>query len=691
MVFGWLKLSPACAQAGELQESSALAPKQSFVNTQAYLLLLTIMCIGGIAAAMMPETLLQQPVLTVDTVVYRPHVSGEQIQEPSPPRETLGGTYLVLVHNRSDQTLHFSRLVVDDEDADQLVEQGVLHWWDIVPAELPPNGVAGLTINGTRRLIEGDRICRAWLHTQEGHALRIVLRPIVQALRVTYAYVDGATGAVFIQNRDPNMVFRLYNVLLGSERGSVQYLQRTVGPGEIAMAKVILENPLPTGTVVPIRVIATDRLGKRVSTGGLIRVTPMHFPIGTWDDAIWKDAEYRAQMLKRGFDTAVFDAGGDDTASEEEKQAFEQICPQTGLKALAYVGFDQPKEGFLKRNRDNPHILAYMLQDEPDWRPEPRVPMYALQKIRIWRQHAVPQPIYINLARSRRFGEFAPLADIPSYDAYRVGAPMPDESPHPWGNRLELAGEYTSDLRANSLPRPIWVWAQGINTWDERVWVEGELGRAVPTPEEARVQLWFQISRGAKGVMWFRTLPVEEVRKYYMELAQKVAPSLEPAKVEELVEQIVQQFRETLEEMTRLNRVIQSIRPFLLRSDVGYKGYARTATEPDKIDVMSLVGERVALVFVTNFAYDMHPKGYRFHEQRNVTVVARLPNRLKAIDVFAVTPEGIKPVTWHLEKGHVRLTWRTLEEQVALVVVSPDGQARQQIVQAFRQTPFSPE
>ncbi|MGQ9540300.1 MAG: hypothetical protein ACUVTY_04310 [Armatimonadota bacterium] len=650
-----------------------------------------ILCIGSIATAMMPETPPLQPVLTVDTVVYRPHVSSEQILEPSPSRETLGGTYLVLVHNRSDQTLHFSRLVVNDEDADQLVQQDVLHWWDIVPAELPPNGVAGLTINGTHRLIEGDKTCRAWLHTQEGHALRIVLRPLVQSLRITYVYFDGVTCGVFIQNRDQNTAYRLVNVLLGSERGSVQYLQRTVGPGEIAMAKVILENPLPTGTVVPIRVIATDRLGKRVSTGGLIRVTPMHFPIGTWDDAIWKDAEYRAQMLKRGFDTAVFGAGGEDTASEEEKQAFEQICPQTGLKALAYVGFDQPQEGFLKRNRDNSHILAYMLQDEPDWHPEPRGPMYALQKIRIWRQHAVPQPIYINLARSRRFGEFAPLADIPSYDAYRVGAPMPDESPHPWGNRLELAGEYTSDLRANSLPRPIWVWAQGVHTWDERVWVDGELGRAVPSPEEARVQLWFQLSRGAKGIMWFRTLPEEQMRQYYTELAQKAMPSLQQAKVQELVEQVVRQFRETLEEMTRLNRVLRSVRPFLLRSDVGYIGYVRTATEPDKIDVRSLVGERVALVFVTNFAYDMHPKGYRFHEQRNVTVVARLPNWLKAIDVFAVTPEGVKPVTWHLEKGHVRLTWRMLEEQVALVVVSPDGQARQQIVQAFRQTPSSPE
>ncbi|MEJ5250830.1 MAG: hypothetical protein HPY54_00700 [Chthonomonadetes bacterium] len=640
---------------------------------------------------MMPETPPQQSVLTVDTVTYRPHVSSEQIQEPSPPRETLGGTYLVLVHNRSNQVLHFSRLVVDDEDADLLVDKGILHWWDIVPAELPPDGVAALTINGTHRLVENDRTCRAWLHTEEGQALRIVLRPLVQSLRITYAYVDGASGGVFIQNRDPNMAYRLDNVLLGSERVSVQYLQRTVGPGEIAMVKVILENPLPVGTIVPIRVIATDRLGKRISTGGLIRVVPMHFPIGTWDDAIWRDADYRADLLKRGFDTAVFGAGGDETPSEQEKQAFEQICPQTGLKTLVYVGFDEPKEGFLKRNRDNAHILAYMLQDEPDWRPEPAVPRYALQKIRIWRKHAVPQPIYINLARSRRFGEFAPLADIPSYDAYRVGAPMPDDSPHPWGNRLELAGEYTSDLRANSLCRPIWVWAQGIHTWDERVWVDNELGRAVPTPEEARVQLWFQLSRGAKGVMWFRTLPEQEVRRYYTELAQKAMPSMEQAKVEELVEQIVGQCRETLEEMTRLNRVIHSIRPFLLRSDAGYRGYVRAATEPDKLDVMSLVGERVTLVFVTNFAYDMHPKGYRFREQKNVTVVARLPNWLKAIDVFAVTPEGVKPVTWHLEKGHVRLTWRTLDEQVALVVVSSDGQARQQIQQAFRQSLSLPD
>jgi len=672
-----------------LQESALSTPKCLRVYRGFWWLFITSM-MGGIAIAMMPEAP-QQPVLTVDTVVYRPHVSSEAILELEPSRETLGGVYLVLVHNRSEQTLHFSRLLIDDEDADKLAGGELLHWWDIVPRELPPDGVAALTINGTHRPFEGERTCRAWLHTEEGPALRIVLRPFVQSLRITYAYIEGASGAVFIHSRDKNGVFRLDNVLIGSEKVSVQYLQRTVGPGETVMAKVTLERTLPVGTVVPIRVTATDRAGKRISTGGLLRVTPMHFPIGTWDDAIWRDAEYRAQMLKRGFDTAVFGAGGDEEPSPEEKQAFEQVCPQTGLKAVVYAGFEQVKEGFLKRNKTNSHILAYMLRDEPDWIEQPAVPLLCLQKIQHWRQHGVPQPIYINLARSRRFGEFAPLADIPSYDAYRVGAPMPDKSPHAWGNRLELVADYTSDLRLNSLPKPFWVWAQGVNTWDERVWVNDELGRAVPTPEEARVQLWFQLSRGAKGVMWFRTLPEDEVRRYYTELAQKAMPSLEQAKVDELVEQVVQQFRETLDEMTRLNRVLQLIRPFLLRCDVGYRGQVRTATEPDKLDVMSLLGERAALVFVTNFAYEMHPKGYRFREQKNVTVVARLPNWLKAIDVFAVTPDGVKPVTWHLEKGHVRLTWRTLEEHVALAVVASDGQARQQIVQVVRQLASSPE
>lgn len=664
--------------------------EKPFVDIQTFALVITTF-FGGIIMALMHEAPPQQPVLTVDTVVYRPHVSSDQIQEPSPSRETLGGVYLVLVHNRSQQTLHFSRLVIDDEDADKLAGGDILHWWDILPRELPPHGVAALIINGTHRLFEGERTCRAWLHTEEGHALRIVLRPFVQSLRITYAYIDGASGGVFIQNRDESMVFRLENVLLGSEKVSVQYLQRTVGPGETVMAKVILERSLPVGTILPLRVVATDRAGKRISTGGIIRVTPMHFPIGTWDGRIWQDAQYRAQLIRRGFDTAVFSECGDTEPSPEEKQAFEQICPQTGLKALVYAGFDPVKEGFLKRQKTNPHILAYMLRDEPDWIEQSAVPLLCLQKIRLWRQHEVPQPVYINLARSRRFGEFAPLADIPSYDAYRVGAPMPDESPHEWGNRLELAAEYTSDLRLNSLPKPFWVWAQGIHTWDERVWVNDELGRAVPTPEEARVQLWFQLSRGAKGVMWFRTLPEDEVRQYYTQLARQASPPLEQAKVDELVEQVVQQFRETLEEMTRLNRVLQAIRPFLLRCDVGYQGQVRFATEADKLDVMSLLGERVTLVFVTNFAYEMHPKGYRFREQKNVTVVARLPNWLKAIDVFSVTPDGVQPVTWHLEKGHVRLTWRTLEEHVALVVVASDGQARQQIVQAFRQMLSSPD
>jgi len=674
----------------QLQESPVPAPKCPNVVSNVGSPFITLL-MGGIAVAMMPEVPPQPPALTVDTVVYQPHVSSEAILETEPSMQSLGGLYLVLVHNRSGRTLRFSRLIIDDEDADKLVGGDVLHWWDIVPRELSSDGIAALTINGTSRFVEGGRIRRAWLHTEDGTALRIVLRPVVHALRITYAYVDGASGAVFIHNRYENTVFRLDNVIVGAEKVSVQFLQRTVGPAETVMAKLILERPLPVGTMLPIRVIASDRTGRRVSTGGLLRVVPMHFPIGTWDDAIWRDADYQTQMLKRGFDTVVFGAGGDEEPSAEETQVFEQVCPQTGLKTLTHIGFEQVKEGFLKRNKTNPHILAYMLKDEPDWVDKPSVPLFCWQQIQFWRKHDVPQPVYINLARSRRFGEFAPLADIPSYDAYRVGAPMPDKSPEVWGNRLELAAAYTTDLRLNSLPKPFWVWAQGIHTWDERLWVDDELGRAVPTPEEARVQLWFQLSRGAKGVMWFRTLPEAEVRHYYAERAQKAMPNLEPSTRDELVEQVVQQFRETLEEMTRLNRLLRAVRHLLLRCDVGYQGRVRTATDAAKLDVMSLIGERVALVFVTNFAYEMHPKGYRFREQKNVTVVARLPNWLKAIDVFAVTPDGTKPVNWHLEKGHVRLTWRALDEHVALVVVASDGQARQQIVQAFRQMTSSPE
>ncbi|MCS7311289.1 MAG: hypothetical protein NZ741_13835, partial [Armatimonadetes bacterium] len=103
------------------------------MNAQLFALFTTSL-IGGIAMVMTHEA--PPPALTVDTVVYRPHVSSEQILEPSPSRETLGGTYLVLVHNRSSQTLRFSRLTIDEQDADALAGGELLHWWDIVPREL---------------------------------------------------------------------------------------------------------------------------------------------------------------------------------------------------------------------------------------------------------------------------------------------------------------------------------------------------------------------------------------------------------------------------------------------------------------------------------------------------------------------------------------------------------------------------
>ena len=142
----------------------------------------------------------------------------------------------------------------------------------------------------------------------------------------------------------------------------------------------------------------------------------------------------------------------------------------------------------------SPHVACWMIQDEPDWSIPATSVLLADQSVRaIDSTH----PTMVTLCRNVKFFEYAPIPDIACMDHYCVTAPSSSAWPHPWGTRLEETAHYTSDLKAAAEPRPIWVWTQGVANWTERP------ARPVPTVEELSAQLVLNLSRGAKGILWF--------------------------------------------------------------------------------------------------------------------------------------------------------------------------------------------
>jgi len=602
-------------------------------------------------------------------VYYRAHRSNRAIWEPSPPLGELGGTFWVFLHNPKRQARNVSGIVLNGIPAESRTNGNGLNWFRLTPEPIPPGGSALLVLNAQATLLRQSPLkLRLILADGERHEWTLPMEP--SPLTLASAWLDGRELTVVVRNDDPRRTWRLERLRVEGKPLRFRTQQAHLASGELAF----LHARLPFEPQ-PHQILAVQLDGRAsdatTMTAGVVRPLSRFFPIGTWRTEVWHDEQRMRELTERGFDTFVFSASN--SPDEVERRAFERTCLQMGVKALVFAGFPRPATHFIERHAQNPHIIAYMIKDEPDWT-EPRevdnwhLPTLCERVAQVFRDRQVSPPVYLNLARSRRFGEFATIPDIACYDAYRVGAPMPDLAPAPWGNRLELAATYTEDLRANCEPLPFWVWAQGAHPWDERVWVDGQLGRACPTPEEIRVQLWLQLSRGAKGVLWFTTFSEEQFRRHYMEAieipALRQLPDTERAR---MVEQLVAQGREAYEEQTRLNRLLKAIRERLLRMEWAGMASVERASEPKRLDASLLIGEQEAALWLTNLAYEMHPQGYRFREQRAIRVQVRLPRWLKPRRALFYDPATQREIPFQPVAGGVVVELDALPEHVGCV------------------------
>ncbi|MCS7190733.1 MAG: hypothetical protein NZ843_03915 [Fimbriimonadales bacterium] len=603
---------------------------------------------------------------------YRPHRSSARIREPEPGLHELGGTFWVYLHNDTKNYRSVSSILLNQRDIESIRPGTGLNWYRLTHELIPPRTTAMLILNLQRAMLSHAPI-ELVVRFGDGTQAMESLAPKVSPAVLASAWLEGHQLTVVVRNEGAQAA-QVERVRVDGRSLKFRTLAPTIEPGGgLGFLKARLPSLPALHRSLPLQVDV--RVGDQVwMLGGAVRPMARFFPLGAWRTQVWDNDAERAAWRERGFDTFVFSASNELT--ETEKRAFGEICPREGLKALPFCGFPRPATAFIERNRENPYIIAYMIKDEPDWSDPAQfdhwhLPALCERVAKVFRDREGVPPVYLNLARSRRFGEFAEIPDIACYDAYRVGAPMPDLSPYEWGNLLELAATYTEDLRANCEPLPFWVWAQGAHHWDERVWVDGALGRACPTPEEIRVQLWLQLSRGAKGVLWFIGYDEATFRHHYMEAkgipALRTLPEAQRAA---LVEQLLQHGREAFEEQARLNHFLQSLRDDLLRMDWRPNGVrVLRATNPRRLDAALLVGERTAAVWLTNLHYEMHPQGYRFQPQQGIEVEAQLPRWLHPRRARLLEPDG-RTTTLAVSPAHagrIRLQIDSLPLQVGLV------------------------
>ncbi len=262
-------------------------------------------------------------------------------------------------------------------------------------------------------------------------------------------------------------------------------------------------------------------------------------------------------------------------------------------------------------------------------------------------------PTTITLSDERSFRHYAGLSDYPHYDAYRVIAPAADRWTQydrwpggeriGWGAPLEGIGELSRVLRDMSRPRPCAIWSQGPH---EGWYVIDGRTRLSPTAEELRSQAYHALATRIISLYWFN-----------------------------LSLRSITQFRDTLEEITRIGREIYMVESFYMEGDAyRFERVSKPDGSPDW-ELSSIAAPHGALLFAldADYAPDHDAKVFRFNPPREARFRFALPLFLqKPQDVFRVDADGVHDVSWTPDDGGVVIQDRAALAGVYVATPAPD-------------------
>ena len=299
-----------------------------------------------------------------------------------------------------------------------------------------------------------------------------------------------------------------------------------------------------------------------------------------------------------------------------------------------------------------PFVHGVEMLGEPQFEEAaPRPPQAVWQSLLPFAKSRLITTVTLSDASTWRY--YAGLSDFPHFDAYRVAAPSADdwmaydrwgEKRIAWGAPLETIGSMCRSLREMSRPKPIAYWSQGPHFgWNEI----GERKRTSPTPDEIRLQAYHALSSRITSLYWFN-----------LSLRSLV------------------QFRDTIEEITRIGREINMLADFYIEGDAyRYRRLLRDG-KPDW-DLASIASPKGAVLFALDLDYepDRGDKVFLFKRRREGRFNFDLPVYLRApADVFRVDAEGVYDV-----KFEVHATGITIEDRqhkVAIYVAAPSRETR---------------
>ncbi len=631
---------------------------------------------------------------SVEAVSFQAGRSTQAIRERLPLLKDMGGTVYIKVDNNADDPVIIRNITIGERSIDELLRSHDASWWRQRPNPilLGSCGVVEICANASV-FPPGARSVQITLQDESGQEAQAEVSLEEIDLTPGYMYREGNTLRMFVRNDEKWSTYTITGISINNASYNAEIRPSVLNPGQVAFITVPDFDAVPIREVAIIELLATDIAGSEVKVMRACTLVEPRFPIGIWQNSSdFRTHEYRQELSEARVDAPFLGLRPESYPDEFfEKYGFVPMGnPRPFVGDELEPHFEQEILDFIEKYRNSPRFIAYNSAEEPDWsKSETHYPitMTTLARTEALRKVAPRHPIAGTLCRSRRFYEFAPIFDIPIMDAYRVGAPSADRGPFRWGNYLESVAAYTQDLKLNSEPSPIWVWAQGVHTWSGRAFVDGEIGNPIPTPSEARAQLYMQLGEGAKGVFWFRYMTPDNMENTYRDDLRKMKERMAERENQgqarerrrrQLISESDQeaaftQYRkfwaDTWSAMREMNTEMCMLRPILSRGDVYPQAWVESASNRSKIYLAAIASDQAVVLFVVNLDYDFHPQGYRFKPQQGIRLGIETPVWLQSAEsAWLIKGEEMTSMETQQENGKLAIELDSLQDAAIILI-----------------------
>ena len=538
----------------------------------------------------------------------------------------ISGSYEIFIRNTGDRAAHLKSIALDGKYMGYWRRQRLVAWWRVEPFDIPPGGVAAITV---RLRVNRAKVARFRVGLSNGETAKCTLNQVTDVPRVWITQVCFGprlkTIYVYAHHNPAEHLTRLE--LNGRNVRSLARVYRWPA-AHTSLAVVRLAKPLQPGSVQVVLWAAGHRAHNKFAAALRAYYTGMpvlSFGYGTWS------------LYQRLFFTGYEDFGYSPSVVDSAR-----------AHHLGVVCYTAATPTNIATSERRSSLLGYVcLPDEPD------VADYRVRKVpydeRVghwaWTvareakifHHAVPwKPTLVTIDQTFTpfdYFVYAQVADIAAPDCY----------PQPPGLRIRRVAETAEATWLAAMPQPFWSILPAYT-------LKSHVGAtSYANPAELAVERWLALGSGAKGIVIFEAASENNWYGY-------------------------SQLKSARAELRNLNIQTRLVGPMLA---VAAPSTVAVQTNRRRLWVRALwSGPKTLVVVIVNRHYTVAPSGaFTIADRGNIRINLRTPEGLRIADVFAATSQGAKVTPFEQKGDELTLQIPRLSEDACLVATA-DGSLR---------------